>query len=84
MPGAAGHPDASAPGAAPIPVTGDPATPYAGARGMVQAPGPGVGVELPCKGRGHGAHGSRNPRGQDAVHGRLLEGRVPNGGTASS
>ncbi len=44
VPGAADHPDVSAPGAAPILVignTGDPATPYEGARSMARALGEG-------------------------------------------
>ncbi|MEV5310115.1 alpha/beta fold hydrolase [Streptomyces sp. NPDC052610] len=87
VPGAADHPDVSAPGAAPILVvgnTGDPATPYEGTRKMVRALGPGVGVELTYKGQGHGAYDSKNRCVQDAVHGYLLEGKVPTAGTVCS
>ncbi|MER5196099.1 alpha/beta fold hydrolase [Streptomyces sp. NPDC002755] len=85
--GAADHPDVSAPGAAPILVvgnTGDPATPYEGARKMVDALGPGVGVELTYKGQGHGAYGSKNTCVQTAVNGYLLNGKVPAAGTVCS
>ncbi|MFE0797403.1 alpha/beta hydrolase [Streptomyces mutabilis] len=87
VPGAADHPDVSAPGAAPILVignTGDPATPYEGAGKMVEALGKGVGVELTYKGQGHGAYDSKNKCVQDAVHGYLLDGRVPAAGTVCS
>jgi pimeloyl-ACP methyl ester carboxylesterase len=82
--GAADHPDVSAPGAAPILVvgnTGDPATPYEGARKMVDALGKGVGVELTYQGQGHGAYSSKNKCVQDAVNGYLLDGKVPRAGT---
>ncbi|MET8170266.1 alpha/beta fold hydrolase [Streptomyces sp. NPDC005329] len=85
--GAADHPDVSAPGSAPILVvgnTGDPATPYEGARKMVEALGPGVGVELTYKGQGHGAYGSKNKCVQTAVNGYLLNGKVPATGTVCS
>jgi pimeloyl-ACP methyl ester carboxylesterase len=85
--GAADHPDVSATGSAPILVvgnTGDPATPYEGARKMVEALGAGVGVELTYKGQGHGAYGSRNKCVQDAVNGYLLDGKVPAAGTVCS
>ncbi|MEY9994076.1 pimeloyl-ACP methyl ester carboxylesterase [Streptomyces sp. V4I8] len=85
--GAADHPDVSAPGAAPILVvgnTGDPATPYEGARRMVEALGEGVGVELTYKGQGHGAYNSKNKCVQDAVNGYLLDGKVPAAGTVCS
>ncbi|GAA3296757.1 alpha/beta fold hydrolase [Streptomyces cinereospinus] len=87
VPGAADHPDVSAPGSAPILVvgnTGDPATPYEGARRMVQALGEGVGVELTYKGQGHGAYDSKNRCVQSAVNGYLLEGRTPSAGTVCS
>ena len=87
VPGAADHPDVSAAGSAPILVvgnTGDPATPYEGARKMVEALGPGVGVELTYKGQGHGAYGSKNSCVQKAVDGYLLNGRVPAAGTVCS
>ncbi|WP_329545642.1 alpha/beta hydrolase [Streptomyces sp. NBC_01356] len=85
--GAADHPDVSAPGAAPILVvgnTGDPATPYEGAKKMVDALGKGVGVELTYKGQGHGAYDSGNKCVQDAVNGYLLQGTVPPAGTVCS
>ncbi|MCF3134719.1 alpha/beta hydrolase [Streptomyces olivochromogenes] len=84
VPGAAYHPDVSAPGSAPILVvgnTGDPATPYEGARKMVEALGKGVGVQLTYKGQGHGAYDSKNKCVQDAVNGYLLDGKVPRAGT---
>ncbi|MFF5371657.1 alpha/beta hydrolase [Streptomyces sp. NPDC013187] len=82
--GAADHPDVSAPGSAPILVvgnTGDPATPYEGARAMVDALGKGVGIELTYRGQGHGAYDSKNPCVQGAVNGYLLDGKVPPAGT---
>jgi pimeloyl-ACP methyl ester carboxylesterase len=82
--GAADHPDVSAPGAPPIVVignTGDPATPYAGAKRMVDALGKGVGVELTWKGQGHGAYDSKDECVQSAVNDYLLKGKVPAAGT---
>ncbi|MGW0881124.1 alpha/beta hydrolase [Streptomyces sp. NPDC002671] len=87
VPGAADHPDVSAPGSAPILVvgnTGDPATPYEGAKKMVDALGQGVGVELTYKGQGHGAYDSKNRCVQAAVNGYLLNGTVPKAGTVCS
>ncbi|KUO11702.1 alpha/beta hydrolase [Streptomyces sp. DSM 15324] len=87
VPGAADHPDVHAPGSAPILVvgnTGDPATPYEGARRMATALGKGVGVELTYRGQGHGAYGSKNRCVQAAVDGYLLEGKVPTAGTVCS
>jgi pimeloyl-ACP methyl ester carboxylesterase len=87
VPGAAGHPDVSAPGAPPILVignTGDPATPYEGAGRMVDALGKGVGVELTYRGQGHGAYDSENKCVRDAVHGYLLDGKAPAAGTVCS
>ncbi|MFF0851419.1 alpha/beta hydrolase [Streptomyces sp. NPDC003280] len=87
VPGAAVHPDVSAPGAAPVLVvgnTGDPATPYEGAKKMVEALGKGVGVELTYKGQGHGAYDSKNKCVQSAVNGYLLDGKVPKAGTVCS
>ncbi|WDV54375.1 alpha/beta fold hydrolase [Streptomyces coeruleorubidus] len=84
VPGAADHPVVSAPGSAPILVvgnTGDPATPYEGARKMAEALGKGVGVELTYRGQGHGAYDSKNKCVQDAVNGYLLDGKVPRAGT---
>ena len=82
--GAADHPDVSAPGAPPILVignTGDPATPYEGARKMARELGEGVGVELTYRGQGHGAYDSGNTCVRDAVDGYLLDGKVPAAGT---
>ncbi|MBV2353142.1 alpha/beta hydrolase [Streptomyces sp. J2-1] len=87
VPGAADHPDVSAPGSAPILVvgnTGDPATPYEGARKMVNALGTGVGVELTYKGQGHGAYDSKNKCVQSAVNAYLLDGTVPKADTVCS
>ncbi|MER5528261.1 alpha/beta hydrolase [Streptomyces sp. NPDC002677] len=87
VPGAADHPDVSAPGSAPILVvgnTGDPATPYEGAKKMVESLGKGVGVELTYRGQGHGAYDSKNKCVQSDVNGYLLEGRVPKAGTVCS
>lgn len=77
-------PDVSAPGAAPILVignTGDPATPYEGARKMAERLGKGVGVELTYKGEGHGAYNSGDTCVQGAVNAYLLDGKVPGAGT---
>ncbi|MFE7748295.1 alpha/beta hydrolase [Streptomyces sp. NPDC057428] len=77
-------PDVSAPGSAPILVignTGDPATPYAGAKAMAAELGKGVGIELTYKGEGHGAYNGGSTCVQKAVDGYLLEGRVPESGT---
>ncbi|MFH8723956.1 alpha/beta hydrolase [Streptomyces termitum] len=84
VPGAWEHPDVSAPGSAPILVvgnTGDPATPYEGARAMVKALGQGVGVELTYEGEGHGAYNGGSACVKKAVDGYLLNGRVPASGT---
>ncbi|MGY1497730.1 alpha/beta hydrolase [Streptomyces sp. QTS52] len=85
--GDADHPDVGATGSAPILVignTGDPATPYEGARKMVGALGEGVGVELTYKGQGHGAYDSGNRCVRTAVNGYLLSGKVPAPGTVCS
>ncbi|MFE8008018.1 alpha/beta hydrolase [Streptomyces sp. NPDC057418] len=77
-------PDVSAPGSAPILVignTGDPATPYAGAKAMAAELGRGVGIELTYKGEGHGAYNGGSVCVQKAVDGYLLEGKVPASGT---
>ncbi|GHE79480.1 peptidase [Streptomyces longispororuber] len=84
VPGAADHPDVRAAGAAPVLVignTGDPATPYEGARKMAASLGEGVGVELTYKGQGHGAYDSGNACVREAVDGYLLDGTVPRAGT---
>ncbi|WP_329207630.1 alpha/beta fold hydrolase [Streptomyces sp. NBC_00683] len=77
-------PDVSAPGSAPILVignTGDPATPYAGAKAMAAELGKGVGIELTYKGEGHGAYNGGSVCVQRAVDGYLLNGKVPATGT---
>ncbi|MET9662319.1 alpha/beta hydrolase [Streptomyces sp. NPDC006510] len=82
--GAWDTPDVSAPGAAPILVignTGDPATPYAGAKAMADALGKGVGVQMTYEGQGHGAYNSGNACVQKEVGGYLLDGKVPAAGT---
>ncbi|MFJ4581538.1 alpha/beta hydrolase [Streptomyces echinatus] len=87
VPGAADHPDVSAPGSAPILVvgnTGDPATPYEGAKKMADALGKGVAVELTYKGQGHGSYDSKNKCVQRAVDGYLLDGKVPKSGAVCS
>ncbi|WP_107417094.1 alpha/beta hydrolase [Streptomyces sp. CB00455] len=84
VPGAWETPDVSAPGSAPILVignTGDPATPYEGARRMVERLGPGVGVELTYKGEGHGAYNSGDTCVQQAVDTYLLDGKTPEANT---
>ncbi|MGW3445996.1 alpha/beta hydrolase [Streptomyces sp. NPDC001076] len=80
-------PEVSAPGAAPILLvgnTGDPATPYEGARRMADELGKGVGVELTWKGEGHGAYGSGSDCVDSAVNTYLLSGTVPKDGTVCS
>ncbi|RVU17331.1 alpha/beta hydrolase [Streptomyces antnestii] len=84
VPGAANHPVVSAAGSAPIVVvgnTGDPATPYGGAKRMVDALGKGVGVEVTYRGQGHGAYDSGNKCVQGVVDTYLLNGTVPKAGT---
>ena len=76
-------PPASAPGAPPILVvgnTGDPATPYEGARKMADELGKGVGVELTWKGEGHGAYGNGSDCVDSTVNAYLLNGKVPKDG----
>ncbi|GAA3492256.1 MULTISPECIES: alpha/beta hydrolase [Streptomyces] len=83
VPGQWETPDVSAPGAAPIVVignTGDPATPYEGARKMAEQLGKGVGVELTYKGEGHGAYNGGSTCVKSAVDDYLLEGKVPAAG----
>ncbi|WP_418959008.1 alpha/beta hydrolase [Streptomyces tritici] len=84
VPGTFDHPDVSAPGAPPILVigtTGDPATPYEGARAMVEALGEGVGVEMTYQGEGHGAYTSGSACVKRTTDAYLLNGRVPAAGT---
>ncbi|MFI8229297.1 alpha/beta hydrolase [Streptomyces sp. NPDC085900] len=76
-------PEVSAPRAAPVLVvgnTGDPATPYEGARKMADELGKGVGVELTWKGEGHGAYGNGSDCVDSTVNAYLLDGRVPKDG----
>ncbi|WP_031184780.1 alpha/beta hydrolase [Streptomyces sp. NRRL F-5635] len=80
-------PEVSAPGAAPILVvgnTGDPATPYEGARRMADELGKDVGVVLTWEGEGHGAYGSGSDCVDSAVDAYLLKGTVPKDGKVCS
>ncbi|MFC9849393.1 alpha/beta hydrolase [Streptomyces sp. NPDC060223] len=80
-------PEVSAPGAEPVLVvgnTGDPATPYEGARKMADELGKDVGVELTWKGEGHGAYGSGSDCVDSTVNGYLLNGTVPKDGKVCS
>lgn len=82
-PGKDRHPEVSADGAAPIVVignTGDPATPYAGARKMADALGDGVGIHLTYRGEGHGSYNSGNTCMTKAVDSYLLDGKIPKDG----
>ncbi|PPS80306.1 alpha/beta hydrolase [Streptomyces sp. MH60] len=84
VPGAARHPEVSAPGAPPVLLvgnTGDPATPYEGAARMAERLGEKVGVELTYEGEGHGAYDSGNTCVQDTVVAYLLNGTLPKPGT---
>ncbi|MCW7942121.1 peptidase [Streptomyces hygroscopicus] len=81
------HPEVSAAGAAPMLVvgnTGDPATPYEGARRMADGLGKGIGVELTWKGEGHGAYGSGSDCVDSTVNAYVLDGTVPKDGTVCS
>ncbi|MDH6548874.1 alpha/beta hydrolase [Streptomyces sp. SAI-041] len=83
VPGQYETPEVSAPGAAPVLVignTGDPATPYEGARRMADELGQGVGVELTWKGEGHGAYGNGSDCVDSTVNAYLLKGTVPKDG----
>ncbi|MEU4009900.1 alpha/beta hydrolase [Streptomyces pseudogriseolus] len=87
VPGQFETPVVSAPGAAPILVvgnTGDPATPYEGARRMADELGKGVGVMLTWKGEGHGAYGSGSDCVDSTVNAYLLDGTVPQDGKVCS
>ncbi|MGV9416225.1 alpha/beta hydrolase [Streptomyces sp. NPDC003674] len=80
-------PRVSAPGAAPILLvgnTGDPATPYEGARRMADELGRGVGVEVTWKGEGHGAYGNGSDCVDSTVDAYLLNGTVPEDGKVCS
>ncbi|MEU2586799.1 alpha/beta hydrolase [Streptomyces avermitilis] len=81
------NPEVSAPGAEPVLVignTGDPATPYEGARKMADELGKDVGVELTWKGEGHGAYGSGSDCVDSTVDSYLLNGTVPKDGMVCS
>ncbi|MBC9726380.1 alpha/beta hydrolase [Streptomyces sp. TRM68367] len=87
VPGQHDTPEVNAPGAAPILVvgnTGDPATPYEGARKMADELGKGVGVMLTWRGEGHGAYGSGSDCVDSAVNAYLLNGTVPKDGKVCS
>ncbi|MDX3360980.1 MULTISPECIES: alpha/beta hydrolase [Streptomyces] len=80
-------PEVSAPGADPVLLvgnTGDPATPYEGARRMADELGKGVGVLLTWKGEGHGAYGSGSTCVDTTVDSYLLNGTVPKDGKVCS
>ncbi|WP_340376330.1 alpha/beta hydrolase [Streptomyces sp. SS7] len=80
-------PEVSAPGAAPLLLvgnTGDPATPYEGARKMADELGEGVGVLLTWKGEGHVAYGSGSDCVDATVNAYLLKGTVPQDGKVCS
>ncbi|MEU6991769.1 alpha/beta hydrolase [Streptomyces sp. NPDC046465] len=80
-------PEVSAPGAAPILVvgnTGDPATPYEGARKMADELGKDVGIHLTWKGEGHGAYGNGSSCVDDTIDTYLLEGKPPKDGKVCS
>ncbi|MCX4819229.1 alpha/beta hydrolase [Streptomyces sp. NBC_01142] len=86
VPGESETSEVAAESAAPILVvgtTGDPATPYEGAKKMADELGAGVGVLLTNKGEGHGAYGNGAcvTRTVDAY---LLDGKVPANGTTCS
>ncbi|MFJ7337194.1 alpha/beta hydrolase [Streptomyces sp. NPDC101110] len=87
VPGQHDTPEVSAPGAAPVLVvgnTGDPATPYEGARRMADELGKGVGVMLTWRGEGHGAYGSGSACVDSTVNAYLLDGSVPKDGKVCS
>ncbi|MET9729906.1 alpha/beta hydrolase [Streptomyces sp. NPDC006458] len=83
VPGQHDTPEVSAPGAPPILAignTGDPATPYEGARRMADELGKDVGVVLTWQGEGHGAYGSGSTCVDSAVDTYLLKGTPPQDG----
>ncbi|MFI9807320.1 alpha/beta hydrolase [Streptomyces sp. NPDC052301] len=87
VPGQFDTPQVGAAGAAPILLvgnTGDPATPYEGARRMADELGKGVGVELTWKGEGHGAYGNGSDCVDSTVDAYLLDGTVPKDGKVCS
>ncbi|WP_324787625.1 alpha/beta hydrolase [Streptomyces sp. H51] len=87
VPGQYDTPEVSAPGAPPVLVvgnTGDPATPYEGAKKMADELGEDVGVVLTWKGEGHGAYGSGSDCVDSTVDAYLLTGTVPEDGKVCS
>ncbi|WP_338782917.1 alpha/beta hydrolase [Streptomyces sp. DG1A-41] len=87
VPGQHDTPEVRAPDAAPVLVvgnTGDPATPYEGARRMADELGKGVGVMLTWRGEGHGAYGSGSDCVDSTVDAYLLDGTVPQDGKVCS
>jgi pimeloyl-ACP methyl ester carboxylesterase len=83
VPGQHDTPEVSAPGSQPILLvgnTGDPATPYEGARKMADELGKGVGVELTWKGEGHVAYGNGSACVDSTVNSYLLDAAVPKDG----
>ncbi|MEU8809691.1 alpha/beta hydrolase [Streptomyces violaceoruber] len=79
--------EVSAPDADPVLVvgnTGDPATPYEGARRMADELGKDVGVVLTWQGEGHGAYGNGSDCVDSAVDAYLLKGTVPKDGKVCS
>ncbi|CAL9641820.1 alpha/beta hydrolase [Streptomyces sp. enrichment culture] len=78
--------DVSADGAGPVLVignTGDPATPYEGAKKMADELGEKVGVHLTVDGEGHGTYGVSDCL-TELVDEYLLDGTVPRNGTVCS
>lgn len=78
--------DVTADGAGPILVvgnTGDPATPYEGAKKMADGLGKGVGVRITVDGEGHGTYGV-NDCLTGMVDAYLLDGTVPKNDTTCS
>ncbi|WP_320778299.1 alpha/beta hydrolase [Streptomyces sp. CRN 30] len=87
VPGQFDTPEVSAPGAEPVLVvgnTGDPATPYEGARKMADELGEGVGVLLTFEGEGHGAYGSGSDCVDSTIDTYLLDGKAPQDGKVCS
>ncbi|WP_436738811.1 alpha/beta hydrolase [Streptomyces sp. BBFR102] len=81
--GAAEPPGVEAKGAPPVLVvgtTGDPATPYEGARRLADGLGRSVGVLLTHRGEGHGAYGSGSDCVDRTVDAYLLDATVPKEG----
>ncbi|WP_328319140.1 alpha/beta hydrolase [Streptomyces sp. NBC_00388] len=86
--GAMKHMEVSAKGAPPILVignTGDPATPYGGAKAMARRLGKGVGVLVTWKGgEGHCSYGNGSACIDGTANAYLLDGKVPAYGTSCS